>query len=138
MTAPAQTRPVPGVWPLGLLTVQSTATTPVPVTTNVGSQVSSGRLPYLPQDAGTTRPYTSKVQQLSFSAPAGNTGDIYVCYGKYGGEETNAILLIVSKGEQQSIPAGAPLAAGAIDVNQIYISGANSGDVVAVYAIWGN
>ena|SRR5271166_4460851 len=133
-----QTRPLPGIWALGIITVASTPSNPVPITTNVGSQQSSGKLPLLPTDAGTTRPYTSKVQQLIFSAPSGNTGDIYVTYGNFGGADTNVLLLIVPKGTVQSLPSGGPLVAGAMDVNQIYVSGTHAADTVAVAAVWGN
>ena len=132
----AQVNPVPGIWPLGVVTI--TGGTPTSILTNVGSQaqgLDDSGVGGLGKAFRDKRPFSSLVTQIIFSAPVGNAGDVYVNYGKVAGLDANATVLIISKGTQQSLPAGAVLSAGQIDPSQYYLDGTTS-DKVAVSAVY--
>ena len=134
----AQVNPVPGIWPLGSLTI--THGTPLSILTNVGSQAQGlndsgvGGLGTAFRDK---RPFSSLVAQLTFSAPKGNAGEVYVNYGNVAGLDTNATVVIVQAGTTVSLPFGAPLVAGQIDPSQYYIDGTTS-DKLVVSAVYAN
>ena len=131
MPSVAQKYPIGGIWPLGVLTIAHG--TPVALTHNVGAQAATAPI-NVPPTLGGGRPLTTRVRQLIFSAPTGNTGDVYVQYGNFSEPDTNATTLIVPKGQTLSLPQGAPLLEGYIDVTKWYVDGTTS-DTMAVSAV---
>ena len=134
----AQVNPVPGIWPMGTMTIANG--TPTSILTVVGSQaqgLNDAGLGGLGMDFKAKRPFSSLVAQLTFCAPKANAGEVYVNYGKVAGLDTNATVLIVQPGTTVSLPNGAPLVAGQIDPSQYYLDGATS-DKLVVSAVYAN
>ena len=129
MPSVPQTKPVGGIWALGIITLNHG--TPIAITNNVGSQES------VPLALPTGRPFSGLVKQITFVAPTANSGDVFVQYGSFAGPDTNATVLSVPKGTSRSLPEGSALDGGLIDVNRFYVDGTTS-DTIIVFAVLGN
>ena len=128
-----EVNPVPGIWPLGVITV--TGGTPKQIIANVGSQDAgkndAGVKVVMPQG----RNFGSSCGQLVFSAPSANSGDVFINDGNFAGTpETNRTVLCIPKGMTLSLPAGAELQSGVIDVTRYWVDG-TTGDKIIVTAM---
>jgi len=126
MAITAFSNPVPGIWPLGKITV-TTAGTAVPLNINVGAQTESGAVP------------TKGVRQLNLACPTtGNTGLVYLIR-KIAGTTTSktntgVIVTVIEPGQVIPLPDGL-LVNSTINVDDYVLDADTSGNVIYACAI---
>lgn len=116
MASRPQNKAVGGITPLGLFAI--TPGTPQQVTSklNLSDKV-----------------YTFSARQLSFSVDSSVSGNVYVNYGNYAGEDANATALIIPSGTSVSLPLYGVVTEGLIDCAAWWLDG-SAACKVAVFA----
>lgn len=116
MPSRAQNKAIGGITPLGLFII--TPGTPQRLTSKLSS---SGSV------------YAFSARQVSFSVDSSVSGNVYINYGNYPGEDTNATALIVPSGTSASLPLHGVLTEGLIDCTSWWLDG-SAACKVAVFA----
>lgn len=136
-----ETNAIAGVWPLGVITVNSG--TPVSILVNVGAQ-NSGAAPGSPAPVGTAggaaftstgrgRNFMASCRQLMIST-TGNSGLIFINDGNWPGKDTNRTVAIIGPNMPNVAFPPNPLVESVLDLGRYYIDGTNSGDTIVIAA----